>query len=666
MLCASQFSPSKLHSLLNLNPSSSGPSSSAASEAISSVASDLKDYLKSSPDQPATSLEYRVAQMRAKRRRQQQVLADKYGYELKGEGGGGDGGGGYMTLPANFRHHRGGGEFEKEKGGHDSRGRTRDAYRGSGFNKNSSSSSSRGVAPPSRSDSMSRVREYTDRLLDITRDINNGDQRNDGGSSVKDLRVDSVSVMSSSSSAAPAPSQAFHQPSYYINNAKSGGMGIPAPPPRSGRSRSLESSERENSGTPRCSIPRRSPSMISDCSTLEPIPEDESGPIVYSATAALVQQQLQQLQQKHFIQPQQQHIQQQQHNFQQQQPPPPPPPQQYFQQQQHRQPGIPTRRSVSPGGVSNSNPRIPLHLLGRSQSFHHGEQTSPASHRYDSHVQQQQLQFPPDSNAQDSNYGSLKRRKALRAASFTDLAHSNSNSRAASKSPTPSSSSFVANFQEGVATGAGMQQPFNRAGSSISLQQQPQQADYSHYHPQQQLQQQPWGRSSNLGYNSLPRKWISESSLGPSRPVVVKECPCGNKIQFDPHAENNNNGDGGNNVAPRVASGFYDSDYGSFDRRTANQQPSDAMSSGVFRAMPASTEDQYAAPAPPPPRPPPPSDWRLETRPAGDRDSWLSRSQSLCGLQATGGFDLDRRLQEMPRPFGSGLNYLHQDSPTRI
>ncbi len=264
---------------------------------------------------------------------------------------------------------------------------------------------------------------------------------------------------------------------------------------------------------------RRSPSLISEYSTLEPIMEEVSNrgdvigngnPNVYSATVS----------------------------------------------QQRRFYSLPRQRRSSsvPSSFSNWN-RLTATLRVGGKTLN---KSNPA-------------QFGPKEVGQcdQMDFGSLKRKKAARTASLCDLMSTPPPSR----SPTPS---FT--FQDC--------QSKKLSSSSVDLS--------SMY--------------SALALNG--KRWTSETSLTNVRQhsdivpipnvVIVKKCPCGNQVNFDPAKELLI--DGPDTVVEdrrgHIKLDYEDSDYGSFDRRQEQD---------LFRALPVRiTSDPEYSPNMPPPRPPPP------------------------------------------------------------
>eukprot|EP00094_Tigriopus_californicus_P010750 TCALIF_10368-PA protein Name:"Protein of unknown function" AED:0.19 eAED:0.19 QI:145/1/0.66/1/1/0.66/3/0/759 len=180
--------------------------------------------------------------------------------------------------------------------------------------------------------------------------------------------------------------------------------------------------------------------------------------------------------------------------------------------------------------------------------------------------------------------GTLKQRKALKTASLTSLLIKDDN-KSQREPPT-----FSSSFQENpLAKCSSFQELSNIFGSTQSL-----------------VPSTP-RRLDPMAKNWQTKKWVSEVNLGmrawtPNQ-VVVKECSCGNKVQFDPMEECSTLG-----YPTDSETNLEMSDYGSFDRRN-----------GLFYAKPAETvngsddddptQDDLTPPpafASPPPRPPPP------------------------------------------------------------
>lgn len=179
--------------------------------------------------------------------------------------------------------------------------------------------------------------------------------------------------------------------------------------------------------------------------------------------------------------------------------------------------------------------------------------------------------------------GTLKQRKALKTASLTSLLIKDDNESSNREPPT-----FASSFRENpLAKCSSFQELSNIFGSTQSL---------APLTPR---------RLDPMAKNLQTKKWVSEVNLGmrawtPNQ-IVIKECSCGNKVQFDPMEECSTLG-----YPTDSETNLELSDYGSFDRRN----------NGLFYAKPAETingsdDDDDSHPdnltPPPPPRPPPPT-----------------------------------------------------------
>ena len=122
--------------------------------------------------------------------------------------------------------------------------------------------------------------------------------------------------------------------------------------------------------------------------------------------------------------------------------------------------------------------------------------------------------------------------------------------------------------------------------------------------------------------------------MTPSSSVVVKSCACGNQIQFDPIQELGRAGLLGSLSASLSTVHDYDSDYGSYDRKTKKLEM-DSNAGGIFFAKQIEITDNDDAETgtgnKTPPRPPPPSNysgWFYSTLPRKQARNSFAKSQN--------------------------------------